>query len=230
MCVYIYGLPWWLSNEESACNTEDAGDVGSIPGSERSLGGRHGNSLQYCCLENPMDRGAWRATYKGSQRVGHDWSDLAAAVDKQLHPHSIFCEALSWGHVHKDCLCPALKPAGQLPFWQYQGVTSPFPAFCLDPLPSSTIHLQGLSDLTLTEVSATFPRCLPFDCSVSWICHVPESLAPHPSPVLWVRCSPLPALILPAQTTWVPGEDSTSQHNSSHLPWVVQWVVWLSVT
>ena len=39
-----------------------AGDVGSIPGSGRSPGGGHGNPLQYSCLENPMDRGAWQAT------------------------------------------------------------------------------------------------------------------------------------------------------------------------
>ena len=36
--------------------------MGSIPGSGRSLGGGHGYPLQYFCLENPMDRGAWRAT------------------------------------------------------------------------------------------------------------------------------------------------------------------------
>ena len=40
----------------SACN---AGDPGSIPGSERSPGEGNGNPLQYSCLENPMDRGAW---------------------------------------------------------------------------------------------------------------------------------------------------------------------------
>jgi len=40
----------------------DAGDVGLIPGSERSPEGGHGNPLQYSCLENPMDRGAWQAT------------------------------------------------------------------------------------------------------------------------------------------------------------------------
>ena len=37
-------------------------DTGSIPGSGRSPGGGHGNPLQYSCLENPMDRGAWWAT------------------------------------------------------------------------------------------------------------------------------------------------------------------------
>ena len=43
----------------------NAGDQGSIPGSGRSLGGGHGNPLQYSCLENPMDRGAWQATVHG---------------------------------------------------------------------------------------------------------------------------------------------------------------------
>ena len=42
-------------------NTGDIRDVGSIPGSRRSPGGGHGNPLQYSCLENPMDRGAWRS-------------------------------------------------------------------------------------------------------------------------------------------------------------------------
>ena len=41
---------------------ETTGDVGSIPGSERFPRGRHGNPLQYSCLENPMDRGAWQST------------------------------------------------------------------------------------------------------------------------------------------------------------------------
>ena len=40
----------------------NARDVGSIPGLGRSPGGEHGNPLQYSCLENPMDRGAWQAT------------------------------------------------------------------------------------------------------------------------------------------------------------------------
>ena len=40
----------------------NAGDLGSIPGSGRFLGGGHGNPLQYSRLENPMDRGVWQAT------------------------------------------------------------------------------------------------------------------------------------------------------------------------
>ena len=43
-------------------NAGDIRDTGLILGSGRSLGGGHGNPLQYSCLENPTDRGAWRAT------------------------------------------------------------------------------------------------------------------------------------------------------------------------
>ena len=46
------------ATQESTCN---AGDTGLIPGSGRSPGGGHGNLLQYSCLENPTDRGTWRA-------------------------------------------------------------------------------------------------------------------------------------------------------------------------
>ena len=46
-------------------NVGDMGDSGFVPGSGRSPGGGHGNPLQYACLENPMDRGAWRAVVYG---------------------------------------------------------------------------------------------------------------------------------------------------------------------
>ena len=46
-----------------------------IPGLGRSSGEGNGNPLQYSCLENPMDRGAWKVTVQG-HRVGHDSSDL----------------------------------------------------------------------------------------------------------------------------------------------------------
>ena len=50
----------------------NAGDLGSFPGSGRYTGGGNGNPLQYSCLENPMNRGAWRATVRGVLRVRHD--------------------------------------------------------------------------------------------------------------------------------------------------------------
>ena len=50
----------------------NARDVASVSGSGRSPGEGNGNSFQCSCLENPMDRGAWRATVHGVTRVGHD--------------------------------------------------------------------------------------------------------------------------------------------------------------
>ena len=58
----LSGFPGGAAGEEPACHAGDLRDVGSIPGSGRFPGGGHGNPLQYSCLENPMDRGAWRAT------------------------------------------------------------------------------------------------------------------------------------------------------------------------
>ena len=61
-------LTWWLSNKESACT---AGDTGSIPGLGRSAGEGNSYPLQYSCLENPMDRGAWWAIVHG---VAKSWT------------------------------------------------------------------------------------------------------------------------------------------------------------
>ena len=53
----------------------NGGDLGSILGLGRFPGEGNGNPLQYSCLENPMDGGAWcRLLSMGSQRVGHDWA------------------------------------------------------------------------------------------------------------------------------------------------------------
>ena len=52
----MWGFPGGSSGKESACN---AGDMGFFLGSGRSLGEGNGYPLQYSCLENPMDRGAW---------------------------------------------------------------------------------------------------------------------------------------------------------------------------
>ena len=55
-------FPLWLSGKESAFNAGAEGDAGSVPELGRSPGGGHGNPLQYSCMENPTERGAWRAT------------------------------------------------------------------------------------------------------------------------------------------------------------------------
>ena len=61
-------LPGGSDSKECAYQ---AGDSGSIPGSGRSPGEGNGNSLQYYCLENPMDRGDWQLQSMGSQRLRH---------------------------------------------------------------------------------------------------------------------------------------------------------------
>ena len=75
--VLFPDLPSNSDGKNSACN---AGDLGSIPGSRRCSGKGNGKPLQYSCLENPMDRGAWQAIVHGglqsmgSQRVRHNWA------------------------------------------------------------------------------------------------------------------------------------------------------------
>ena len=64
------GFPGGSVGKEYTCNESD---TGTIPGSRRSLSRRQDNPLQYSCLENPMDRGAWWATV---QRVAKSWTQL----------------------------------------------------------------------------------------------------------------------------------------------------------
>ena len=69
--------------KESTCNTRD---LGLIPGFRRSSGGGHDYPLQYSCLENPVDRGAWWATING---VTKSWTRLSEQAQ-----HSTF--GMSW--------------------------------------------------------------------------------------------------------------------------------------
>ena len=64
------GFPGGSDSKETSCN---AGDLGSIPGTERSPGEGNSNPLQYSCLEeNPIDGGAWQLIIHAVTRVGHD--------------------------------------------------------------------------------------------------------------------------------------------------------------
>ena len=64
----LLGFPGGSSGRESACNAGAPGDTGLISGSGRSPGGGNGNLLQYSCLGNSMDRGAWWATVHGAAK------------------------------------------------------------------------------------------------------------------------------------------------------------------
>ena len=66
------GFPGGSDGEEPACS---AGDLGSIPGSGRSLGEGNGNPLQYSCLENPRDRGTWQTIVHGVAKSQRQLSD-----------------------------------------------------------------------------------------------------------------------------------------------------------
>ena len=72
-CVRLRTPQVVLVVKNPPANAGDVRDAGSIPGSRRSPGGGHGNPLQYSCLENPMDRGAWRATVN---RITKSWTGL----------------------------------------------------------------------------------------------------------------------------------------------------------
>ena len=69
-------LPWWISGKESICNAGDIGDTGSISRSGRSLGRGNYKPLQYTCLGNPMDRGAWWVTVQGAAK---SWTQPSTA-------------------------------------------------------------------------------------------------------------------------------------------------------
>ena len=71
MCVYIWGIPGGLAVKNPPAMQETRVEI--FPGSGRSSGGGHGNPLQYSCLENPMDRGAWGAKV---HRAAKSWTRL----------------------------------------------------------------------------------------------------------------------------------------------------------
>ena len=73
------GFPSGSDGKESACKV---GDPGSIPGLGRSLGEGNGNPLYYSCLENSMNRGAWRATVHGVTK------SQTRLTERLLHIHT----------------------------------------------------------------------------------------------------------------------------------------------
>ena len=92
----MWGFPGGSYGKESSCNI---GDLGSIPGSGRSPGERNGTPLQYSCLGNPMDRGAWWAIVHGAAE-----SDM---TEQQTH---------TFLFVKSDAHIPCI-PGSQIKMW-----------------------------------------------------------------------------------------------------------------
>ena len=107
---YTWASPVNSGGKESACN---AGDRGSIPVLGRSPGGAHGNPLQYSCLENPMNRGAWWATVHG---VAKSWTRLSVSTARRVY------------------ICPSQSPTSSHLFPHFP-VQHPFATFVSLPLP-----------------------------------------------------------------------------------------------
>ena len=83
----VSGSPGGSVSKETACS---AGDPGAVPGSGRPPGEGNGNPLQYSCLENPKDRGAWQATVHGVARVRHDLLNKPPPLTFRFI-HSLLC-------------------------------------------------------------------------------------------------------------------------------------------
>ena len=101
-CCFL-GLPRWLSSKASTCQCKRLGDTGSVPGLGSSSGGGSGNSLQYSCLENLMDRETWWATVHGvlkeSGKTEHSTAHIAA-----LQWCVNFCYTSKWiSHTYTYC-------------------------------------------------------------------------------------------------------------------------------
>ena len=87
-CIIYTGFPGGLDGKDSACN---AGDRGSIPGSGRCPGEGNGSPLQHSCLENPMDRGAWRGAVHGVAKSQTQLKWLSTQ-----HSRTLFVPTQTW--------------------------------------------------------------------------------------------------------------------------------------
>ena len=86
--------------KDPPANAGDVRDTGSILGSGRSSGGGNGNPLQYPCQENPVDRGAWRATVHGVAQSRTQLSDLGCMCTPGVRGPVAVHTAILWPHLH----------------------------------------------------------------------------------------------------------------------------------
>ena len=111
-CLWYF--PGGSDGKASAYN---AGDLGSTPGSGRSLGVGNGNPLQYSCLKNPMDRGAWQATVHGVAKSQTRLSNFTFTFILPEHKSEFFAAAGNNSTAREATtssnLLPCLQEAGE---------------------------------------------------------------------------------------------------------------------
>ena len=90
LLYYVHGLPMWCSGKEPACQCGSARDTSSIAGSGRCPGGANGHPLQYSCLENSTDRGAWLATVHVVTK-SQIWLNAYTHTHTHTHTHYVHC-------------------------------------------------------------------------------------------------------------------------------------------
>ena len=111
--VWFFSILWTVACQavkNLPANAGNVRDVGSIPGSGRSPGGGHGkNTLQYSCVENPMDRGAWRATVHG---IAKSRTRLKRLSNMYVYTHHIGRWYMKWldGYSWKSTRVQVLTP------------------------------------------------------------------------------------------------------------------------
>ena len=103
-CCLLPALQVVLAVKNPPANSGDVRDISSISESGRSSGGGHGNPLQYSCLENPMDRGAWDGLQSTkSHRVRYNWSDSAPHAQVLSQSSQGLLPSVSAFHINTRC-------------------------------------------------------------------------------------------------------------------------------
>ena len=154
MSLSHIGFRKWLSGKESACNAGDARDAGSIPESERSPGEGKGKPLQYSCLENSMDRGAWRATVHEFTKSG-TWLSMHTCIfsgEFGINQLLLMAHAPVLYAYHKSRLVPDTLARIS---WGFQGMLTSFSGLFLwlpDTAGNCPALLQVLSCHTESQV------------------------------------------------------------------------------
>ena len=157
-CRHLFelkGFPGGSVVKNLPANEEDIEDVGSIPGSGRAPVEGKGNPLQYFCLENAMDKGAWQATVHriaNSQKGLSEWARIIALLVAQLcptlcdpmdcSPSRLFC---SWNSPGKNIGlgCHALLQG----IFLIQGIEPAFPVTSALPMASLSTELSWKANI-----------------------------------------------------------------------------------